>query len=46
MRALSEMDAAIAGIPANARVRCGVQTIRTRTELDRIASHWEAAGGG
>ena len=41
MTALSEMDVAIAGSTANARVRRGVQTIRTPADLDRIASAWE-----
>jgi len=38
---MSEMDVAIAGIPANVRVPRGVQTIRTLADLDRIVSTWE-----
>jgi CelD/BcsL family acetyltransferase involved in cellulose biosynthesis len=38
---ISEMDMAVAGSPANVRVRRGVQTIGTLAELDRIESAWE-----
>jgi len=46
MPALSERNLAIAGSPAKAGERRGVQTIHTLEGLDRMASVWERLAAG